>query len=101
MGKCYLAYSENLQESIQEWSTKGPNRFYFTEAYDSKNKEFIDPSAQACNVGKTAKKDVNLKSKSKKTGTNFVDPIVNYPQISRKLRTLDVFAGCGGDIIIA
>lgn len=97
MGKCYLIYSENLEQNIAEWSALGPNRFYFSEAYDSQSKEFIDPSPQACAIGKNSKKDVSTKSKSKKTETNFIDKVVNYPQINKKLRTLDVFAGCGGN----
>lgn len=97
MGKCYLVHSENLQESVQEWSAKGPNRFYFSETYNSQTEEFTDPSPQACTVGKSKKKGNNLKSKSKKIENNSVETIPSFPKISKKLKSLDVFAGCGGN----
>ncbi|OXU18829.1 hypothetical protein TSAR_015341 [Trichomalopsis sarcophagae] len=96
VGKCYIAYSENLNQSIEEWSASGPHRFYFSEAYDLNNEEYTEPPAHACNVNKSFKKDVKAKSKSKKVETIIEDIPVSLPQISHKLRTLDVFAGCGG-----
>lgn len=86
-----------MNESIEEWSAAGPNRFYFSEAYDSNDEEFTDPPAHACNVTKSSKKNHKAKSKSKKVETGHEDIPVSFPQISQKLRTLDVFAGCGGN----
>lgn len=99
-GKCYLAYSENI-ENIEAWSTAGPNRFYFAQMYINKDEEFDDPPPKACSIGKIAKTSDKLKSKSKRAEhqTKFVDIPPEYPPISTKLRTLDVFAGCGGKII--
>lgn len=84
-GKCHLVYSKNLQESIQEWSAKGPDRFYFSETYDSQREDFNHPSPLACTMG------------IEKIETNGVERIEDYPKIKKKLRTLDVFAGCGGN----
>jgi DNA (cytosine-5)-methyltransferase 1 len=98
VGKCYLVYSDNLNESIEEWSAAGPNRFYFSQMYINKDEEFDDPPAKACSIGKMSKKNDKLKSKSKKldSQSKSFDTAPEFLQISNKLRTLDVFAGCGG-----
>lgn len=103
-GKCYLAYSENLSESVEEWSMGGSNRFYFTEAYNAKEKTFDEPPYSITNMGKCGKGKGKGKSKTKKAEKIENKPIVNspidYPIIKRKLRTLDIFAGCGGQYFI-
>lgn len=102
-GKCYLAYSENLSESVEEWSTSGPNRFYFTEAYNAKEKTFDEPPYNIINIGKSGKGKGKSKSKAKKEETEnkpVVDKPEEYAAITRKLRTLDLFAGCGGKYIL-
>ncbi|XP_014214363.1 DNA (cytosine-5)-methyltransferase 1 [Copidosoma floridanum] len=98
VGKCYLSFVENLDEHVSEWTVKGPNRFYFSLMYDGKNDEFDDPPVKACSIGKVSKKSDKLKSKSKKPENQnvVIDSPPEYPKITTKLRTLDVFAGCGG-----
>lgn len=95
--KCYITFSENLDQDVSEWSAMGPDRFYFSEAYDRLNQEFIDPPSHACSIGRISK-DKNAKSKSKKTEVNFDTP-PRFPPITRKLRTFDIFSGCGGNFI--
>lgn len=83
---------------VDQWSCAGPNRFYFSQMYNSRDEEFDDPPPKACNIGNLIKKSNKLKSKSKKD-ENTSKPVgipPEYPVISSKLRTLDVFAGCGG-----
>lgn len=98
IGKCYLAYSDNLDLGVEKWSSLGPNRFYFSQMYLSKDEEFDDPPPKACNVGNLVKKSDKIKSKSKKAEHKLIYPEIppEYPRINKKLRTLDVFAGCGG-----
>lgn len=99
-GKCYLAYSENLNESVEDWSMGGPNRFYFTEAYNAKEKTFDEPPYHIINIGKSGKGKGKGKSKAKKVGESenkpVIDKPIDHPVVKRKLRTLDLFAGCGG-----
>lgn len=99
-GKCYLTYSENLNEPVDEWAAAGPSRFYFTEAYNAQEKSFDEPPYHAISIGKSGKGKGNLKLKSKKTEESekksFVNKPIEYKTISKTLRTLDVFAGCGG-----
>ena len=97
MGKCYIVYSENLDKPIDEWSTEGPNRFYFSQSYDSLQEEFYDPPLDACSIGMKTKKGGKTKSKKQKQETNTIDEPISYPPITERLKTLDVFAGCGGE----
>lgn len=101
-GKCYLAYSENLNESIEEWSSAGPNRFYFSEAYNFKENKFEDPPYNVVNIFKTSKGNGKNKLKAKNVKTTENKPVLNkpvdYPTVERQLRTFDIFAGCGGKI---
>ncbi|XP_011505760.1 PREDICTED: DNA (cytosine-5)-methyltransferase PliMCI-like [Ceratosolen solmsi marchali] len=93
IGKCYLTYLKNLYHSIEEWSAMGPNRFYFAESYDSKKKQFLEPPLQARKIGKNIKTDRYMKSRNNKIDHSKV---VIYPQITKKLKILDIFSGCGG-----
>lgn len=94
-----MTYSENLDRTIEKWSAAGPNRFYFAQMYIKQDEEFDDPPPKACAVGKITKKSDKLKSKSKKVEnvSKPLDLAPEHPFISKKLRTLDVFAGCGGE----
>lgn len=102
-GKCYLAYSENLNESVEEWSNGGPYRFYFTEAYNAKEKTFDEPPYNIINLGKPGKGKGKGKQKTKTVEETenkpVIDKPVDLPTITRKLRTLDIFSGCGGESI--
>lgn len=94
VGKCYLSYSENVGslEEIEKWSAKGPDRFYFADAYDLKTNELVDVPRSGCEVGYSSKN----KGKSKSKNTRVYSKPIDYPTLNKKLRTLDVFAGCGG-----
>lgn len=99
-GKCYLTYFKNMSESIEEWSMGGPNRFYFTEAYNPKEKTFDEPPSDIINTGEFGKgkgkgKSIAKKEERIKKKQVFETPIY-HPIIPRRLRTLDMFAGCGG-----
>lgn len=101
-GKCYLAYFKNMSESIEEWSMGGPNRFYFTEAYNPKEKTFDEPSHDIINTSKFGKGKGKGKSVTKKIERTekkqVIETPVDYLTIPRKLRMLDMFAGCGGTL---
>ncbi|XP_043265173.1 DNA (cytosine-5)-methyltransferase PliMCI-like [Colletes gigas] len=100
VGKCYLVYSENLCQSVDEWTVAGPNRFYFNEAYNEQEKTFYEPPDCAISIGKCGKGKHNSKLKSKNAEETKRKALINNPiehkTLSRKLKTLDVFAGCGG-----
>ncbi|GIZ05326.1 hypothetical protein CEXT_541021 [Caerostris extrusa] len=98
MGKCYVVYSENLTESVEDYTKKGPHRFYFNESYDRISKSFEDPPTIAQRMGRIGKGNKGY-VKGKKKNVNGISSEITeelYPPISKKLKTLDVFAGCGG-----
>jgi len=81
----------------------GPNRFYFTEAYNAKEKTFDEPPYNIIHMGKCGKGKGKSKSKTKKEEIEnkpIIDKPIDYSTIKRKLRTLDIFAGCGGQYFI-
>uniref|UniRef100_A0A673YD48 DNA (cytosine-5)-methyltransferase n=1 Tax=Salmo trutta TaxID=8032 RepID=A0A673YD48_SALTR len=87
LGRCRVEYGEDLNETVQDFSSGGPDRFYFLEAYNAKSKSFEDPpnhARSAVNKGK---------GKGKGKGNYYQEP--QDPKVP-KLRTLDVFSGCGG-----
>ena len=43
--------SDNLEEPEAEWTARGPSRFYFREAYDSKSQTFGEPSMKGLSAG--------------------------------------------------
>uniref|UniRef100_A0A803VZK7 DNA (cytosine-5)-methyltransferase 1 n=1 Tax=Ficedula albicollis TaxID=59894 RepID=A0A803VZK7_FICAL len=88
-GRCSVLYGEDLQQSIQEYSMGGSDRFYFLEAYNAKTKSFEDPPNHARSSGNKGKG----KGKGKAPGPEQEPEPAPAPP---KLRTLDVFSGCGG-----
>ena len=46
-GKCTVVYSEDLSTSLEEYFRGGPDRFYFTEAYNPESREFEEPPTKA------------------------------------------------------
>uniref|UniRef100_A0A8D2KUZ8 DNA (cytosine-5)-methyltransferase n=1 Tax=Varanus komodoensis TaxID=61221 RepID=A0A8D2KUZ8_VARKO len=82
-GRCTVVYGEDLTENIQDYSASGSDRFYFLEAYNAKTKSFEDPPYHARSSGNKGKG----KGKGKGKSTELKPP---------KLRSLDVFSGCGG-----
>ncbi|XP_049981417.1 DNA (cytosine-5)-methyltransferase 1 isoform X4 [Alexandromys fortis] len=93
-GRCTVEYGEDLLESIQDYSQGGPDRFYFLEAYNAKSKSFEDPPNHARNPGNKGKGKGKGKGKAKSQVSEPREPetAIKLP----KLRTLDVFSGCGG-----
>nr|UOI87905.1 DNA cytosine-5-methyltransferase 1 [Sogatella furcifera] len=97
-GKCYVSYNENFDCSEDEWTRGGPHRFYFNQSYDSSSQTFNDPPSSAMNIGSKGKgKGNKCKVKSSvKLSEKRGDIAIPWPDISRPLQCLDVFAGCGG-----
>uniref|UniRef100_A0A1B6C2M8 DNA (cytosine-5)-methyltransferase n=1 Tax=Clastoptera arizonana TaxID=38151 RepID=A0A1B6C2M8_9HEMI len=96
--RCFVVFSENLDIPVNEWTAGGPNRFYFNQAYDSKNKEFVEVPTEAALIGCPGKGKGKGKGKSTiKVEVKEEDTAIqSWPKITRPLRCLDVFAGCGG-----
>uniref|UniRef100_A0A287CVP0 DNA (cytosine-5)-methyltransferase n=1 Tax=Ictidomys tridecemlineatus TaxID=43179 RepID=A0A287CVP0_ICTTR len=93
-GRCTVEYGEDLPECLQEYSEGGPDRFYFLEAYNAKTKSFEDPPNHARSPGNKGKGKGKGKGKTKCQASEPSEPetAIKLP----KLRTLDVFSGCGG-----
>uniref|UniRef100_A0A3P8WZJ4 DNA (cytosine-5)-methyltransferase n=1 Tax=Cynoglossus semilaevis TaxID=244447 RepID=A0A3P8WZJ4_CYNSE len=96
LGRCQVEYGEDLNETIQEYSSGGPDRFYFLEAYNAKAKSFEDPPNHA--------RSAVHKGKGKGKGKGKYLTEIMFPESQTgpqppkmsKYRTLDVFSGCGG-----
>ena len=99
-GKCYVMYGENMDTTEDEFFLNGPHRFIFDQAYDPDAQKFYNPSDEACKLGNSCKGKGKGKGKGKsvvkKSPESRSDSYPSYPAISRKLKTLDVFSGCGG-----
>ncbi|CAK1556371.1 unnamed protein product [Leptosia nina] len=95
VGPCHLSYIDNIpqSDSIYTWLERDPNRIYFRMSYDKKSDEFNDIPQCARTIGPSKGKDKGKgKGKSSKPELRVVTAEANV----RPLRTLDVFAGCGG-----
>ncbi|XP_077185875.1 DNA (cytosine-5)-methyltransferase 1 isoform X2 [Paroedura picta] len=97
-GRCTVVYGEDLTECIQDYSASGSDRFYFLEAYSAKTKSFEDPPYHARSSGNKGKGKGKGKGKSKMKSSGVSEPSeLEAPEVKPpKLRTLDVFSGCGG-----
>lgn len=98
VGPCYLIYEQNLPSNIdlQDWLQVNPNRFYFRMAFDKKTGKVIDVPQHSMSVGRVDKGKDKGKGKGKSSkATDISSAKMNEVKI-RPLRTLDVFAGCGG-----
>ncbi|KAM4889230.1 DNA (cytosine-5)-methyltransferase 1 [Thomomys bottae] len=93
-GRCMVEYGEDLPECVQEYSARGPDRFYFLEAYNAKSKSFEDPPNHARSPWNKGKGKGKGRSKVKSPTQESSEPEVELKL--PKLRTLDVFSGCGG-----
>ncbi|CAK1554785.1 unnamed protein product [Leptosia nina] len=72
-GPCTLAYAVNIPDD--NWLEADPSRMYFSRAYDPATGKFQNVPREACHIG----------------------PQIESPHWERRpLRTLDLFAGCGG-----
>ncbi|KAL4707840.1 hypothetical protein ACJJTC_001786 [Scirpophaga incertulas] len=98
VGPCNLYYEQNIPQldDLREWLEKDPTRFYFRMAYDKITKEFINVPQHATNIGRSEK--VKDKGKGKGKSSKPIEPSnFKFEEVKTKpLRTLDVFAGCGG-----
>lgn len=97
VGPCYLVYEQNIpqQESLLDWLEKDPSRFYFRMAYDPSTGKIGDVPNHAITVGRRDRGKDKGKGKGKSSKPTEGKP--NQDEVSiRPLRTLDVFAGCGG-----
>lgn len=92
VGKCYLAYSEILDIPVAKWSLLGPDRFYFTETYNSQTREFLPVESPANLIGRQKKSS----KKSKSSVAKKIDNPKLWLSLENPLKTLDCFAGCGG-----
>ncbi|KAL1490162.1 hypothetical protein ABEB36_012901 [Hypothenemus hampei] len=91
-GKCYIIYSDNDDFAIM-WSSEGPMRFYFKQKFDLDKKEF-------CDVPSHGRYGTALGKGGKSKGSDQVKNIdvpPKWPIIQREpLKSMDIFAGCGG-----
>ncbi|CAB3236806.1 unnamed protein product [Arctia plantaginis] len=98
VGPCQLIYEQNIPQTnlLHEWLEKDPSRFYFRMAFEKASGQFKAVPQQAMSVGR---KDRG-KDKGKGKGKSSKPVDVSEPKSEnievRPLRTLDVFAGCGG-----
>lgn len=98
MGPCHLVYEKNVpdNESLHDWLEKDPNRFYFREAYDKTTGKFVNVPHDVINVGRLDKGKDKGKGKGKSTKNVSAMNTAHDNATMRPLKTLDVFAGCGG-----
>ncbi|XP_014661569.1 PREDICTED: DNA (cytosine-5)-methyltransferase 1-like [Priapulus caudatus] len=101
--KCTVVNAENLTEPLAKYSRNRADRFYFREAYNHDTKEFEEPPSEAWLMGAKGKGSKG-KGKGKGKGKSSAPPVEEEKSEEekerelgfRKLRCLDVFAGCGG-----
>ncbi|XP_045784072.1 DNA (cytosine-5)-methyltransferase PliMCI-like [Maniola jurtina] len=94
-GLCHLVYVDNIpqQDSICEWLEMDPSRMYFKQSYDRASGKFGPVPDHAKLVGR----EDGWKGKGKGKGKSNKSSVSKTPEMNvRPLRTLDVFAGCGG-----
>ena len=90
--KCVLVCSTAIDEPIEEFVRNGPNRMYFNKAYNPSEREFEPPPVEAERIGSSSK---GKGGKSLKSAKPTQPSYPTYPKIE-PLKTLDIFAGCGG-----
>lgn len=97
-GPCHLVCDENVPGDKREWFARDPDRFYFSQSYDRASGRFSDLPEIARRVGRTERsKDKGKgKGKSSKPAAREAGAGAEPAGAVRPLRTLDVFAGCGG-----
>ncbi|KRT82621.1 hypothetical protein AMK59_4034 [Oryctes borbonicus] len=95
VGKCYIAYGDSLHIPPQEWTSLGPNRFYFSQGYDAVAHCYTDVPSHAAKIGIPKKGKGKGKGKSK-SETQQPELAPNWHSVDHPLNCMDVFAGCGG-----
>ncbi|GFN82630.1 DNA (cytosine-5)-methyltransferase [Plakobranchus ocellatus] len=100
--KCTVIYQDNLEQSVDSYFLGGCDRFYFSEAYSASSREFEEPPSHARMMGGKGKSKGKGKGKGKGKSNVKEESSGNNGSLSEekidihRLRTLDVFAGCGG-----
>lgn len=97
-GSCEVMCGEDILGDLDDWFLASSDRFYFMEAYDSSSKIFTDPPTSARGGGGRGKGKGKGKSKVKMLAlpTEQKNMEDKKPAEFKPLRSLDVFAGCGG-----
>jgi DNA (cytosine-5)-methyltransferase 1 len=90
--KCVLVYSAAIDEPIEEFVRNEPNRMYSNKAYNPAEREFEPPPVEAERIGSSPK---GKGGKSLKSAKPTQPSYPTYPKIE-PLKTLNIFAGCGG-----
>ncbi|XP_030757301.1 DNA (cytosine-5)-methyltransferase 1-like [Sitophilus oryzae] len=85
-GKCYISNTEHIEDTYQ-WTREGPSRFYF--------REFYDPNTCKIKPLPTSARTIGLKTRKTSCGYNSETPLL-WPELQTKLKSLDIYAGCGG-----
>ncbi|XP_060534536.1 DNA (cytosine-5)-methyltransferase 1-like [Cylas formicarius] len=81
-GKCFVA-KKTLLPNCDEWIKEGPYRFYFEKFYDHKKNIVLELPIEDKKPGGESKDTQN-------------EEILVWPKLNRKLRSMDIYAGCGG-----
>lgn len=104
-GRCFVKFADlkSEEKQLRLWAEEGADRWYFREMYNAEDKSMDEPPLSAQRFGqKGAKGKGKGKGKSSaKTEEDTNDKqsnldIPSFPPVTKKLRCLDVFAGCGG-----
>ena len=104
-GKCRVECECDLQVTPAEYSRQDVDNFYFSEAYNSKAREFYEPplSSRRAGVRELVKKYTRTPKKltklTKITNAELKKEAECKDEVCRsapRLRSLDVFSGCGG-----
>jgi len=80
-GRCWVKFAgqdESDESLAAAWALEGNNRFYFCQWYDQDSKIFKNPPTAAQKIGQN---DSTCKA---------------FPPVQKKLKSLDIFSGCGG-----
>nr|XP_022900238.1 DNA (cytosine-5)-methyltransferase PliMCI-like [Onthophagus taurus] len=101
-GKCYLTYGDSLEIPVAEWSSLGPDRFYFNKMYDKFSHKILDLPEKVIETQTLRNMPKKGKGKNKSKKVNSQNKCIDdelpkiWPKISKPLQCMDVFAGCGG-----
>ena len=96
--KCVVVCSKAIEGHIDEFIQGGPFRMYFNEAYNAEKLEFEPTPTDAEQIGSIwQNQSKREKEKSTNSATAFYShpTYLSWPAIE-PLKTLDIFAGCGG-----
>lgn len=100
-GKCRVEYEYDLRTALHEYTNGGPDRFYFNEAYSASDKSLDEPPLSSRKM--RGKSNGKVSSKSGKITKVTTKQLAKEQEVEEevqnsfsKLKTLDVFAGCGG-----